>query len=89
MSLSRREFLQRLGLVAVAAATPKFIFDMGANLYKPDNRVGEITILTIEAIRNFYEQMRNHPAVIFPDNQGNYLYVSHQALAQLELDSSV
>lgn len=29
--MNRRDFLEMLGLAAVAAATPKFIFDMGKN----------------------------------------------------------
>lgn len=32
--MNRRDFLKHLGLGGVALATPKFIFDVGANLYK-------------------------------------------------------
>lgn len=34
MLLTRRDFLIKLGLTTVAVAAPKFIFDLGANLYK-------------------------------------------------------
>lgn len=35
MTLDRRKFLKMLGIAGLTAAAPKFIFDMGANLYKP------------------------------------------------------
>lgn len=34
--MKRREFLEILGIGILAVAKPKFIFDMGAHLYKPD-----------------------------------------------------
>lgn len=37
--MDRREFLQSLGILGAVAATPKFIFDMGANLYKQDKAI--------------------------------------------------
>lgn len=33
--MNRRDFLKMLGLTPVVVAAPRFIFDMGANLYKP------------------------------------------------------
>lgn len=35
----RRDFLKLLGLGAVTVATPKFIFDYGANLYKRESLI--------------------------------------------------
>jgi hypothetical protein len=32
--MNRREFLRSLGIISAAAVAPKFIFDVGANLYK-------------------------------------------------------
>lgn len=49
--MDRRAFLQRLGLVAAAAATPKFIFDMGANLYRYE------TYINTEWITALYEEI--------------------------------
>lgn len=37
--MNRREFLRFLGVGAVSAAAPKFIFDMGANLYKQRSEI--------------------------------------------------
>jgi hypothetical protein len=37
--MNRRNFLHLLGLGAVAAAVPKIIFDMGANLPRVDSRL--------------------------------------------------
>lgn len=37
--MNRRDFLKLLGLGAVTVATPKFIFDYGANLYKRESLI--------------------------------------------------
>lgn len=37
--MNRRAFLELLGLTTVAAATPRFIFDMGKNLYKSNRQI--------------------------------------------------
>lgn len=37
--VARRDFLVMLGFSVTAAAAPKFIFDMGANLYRPSHEI--------------------------------------------------
>lgn len=37
--MDRRNFLRMLGATAVVAAAPKFIFDMGANLYRRESQI--------------------------------------------------
>lgn len=73
--MNRRDFLKLLGLGAVTVATPKFIFDYGANLYTrepilidPDDYIYNLTnsgiIFKKEYLRlakNIYNQ--GHPMI--------------------------
>lgn len=60
MVISRRSFLQNLLALGAVAATPKFIFDMGANLYKvaPISIMTEIDAAAILAEIEYWDAMQ-------------------------------
>lgn len=52
--MNRREFLQRLTACGLVAASPKFIFDLGAVKHQSKS-------LHVELVKDFYQYMRQEP----------------------------
>lgn len=78
--MNRRDFLRVMGLGLVATATPKFIFDVGANLYRRDrfwlpNRFdGEPGALGLDALSCIFKEVYGEYAKnVYRDNPSSII----------------
>jgi hypothetical protein len=78
--MNRRDFLKYLGIGTGVVATPKFIFDMGANLYKLPRPCNYDSWMAVEDIPS-YSVVRIERGKIYLLDTKNLIYPANYRVA--------